>query len=251
MPGIATGSSGRSWNILCDFDGTVTQDDVVDGLLERFGQPGWQALEDDWRAELIGSRECMQRQVALLDVSAQELDDYIDAVQIDPDFPNFADAARSMGYRVSIISDGIDYAIHRILKRHRLSDLPVAANRLMPTTAPRRWRLTSPFEAAGCLSGTCKCARILKARSQPGERALLIGDGRSDFCASGAADFVFAKSRLIEHCRSEGAAHRPIAGFRAALELLPRLDSLAPADPIDDPIDSTHPLYSLANNDSR
>ena len=50
MPGTATGSASRSWNILCDFDGTVTPDDVIDGLLERFGRPGWQELEDDWRA---------------------------------------------------------------------------------------------------------------------------------------------------------------------------------------------------------
>ena len=227
MTGSAAGP-GPGWNILCDFDGTVTPDDVVDGLLERFGQPGWQGLEQQWRANLIGSRECMQRQVALLDVSLEELDHYLDAVQIDPDFQHFVAAARSLGYALSIISDGIDYAIRRILNRHDLSGLPVAANHLMPGATSRRWQLTSPFEAPDCLSGTCKCARIANARSHSGRRVLLIGDGRSDFCASGAADLIFAKPGLIEHCRRSGAAYLPVEGFRTALGLLPRLGSLVP-----------------------
>jgi 2,3-diketo-5-methylthio-1-phosphopentane phosphatase len=229
MPAAATGSARRSWNILCDFDGTITPDDVIDGLLERFGLPGWQGLEDDWRAGRIGSRECMQRQVALLDVSAPELDAYLDAVTIDPDFRDFVDTARRAGHRVSIVSDGIDYAIHRILARHGLNDLPVAANHLEPGVSARRWRLASPFESASCLSGTCKCELVQKARGRNDVPVLLIGDGRSDFCASESVDFVLAKSKLIEHCRTTGTAHLPVAGFARALELLPQLDSLVTA----------------------
>jgi 2-hydroxy-3-keto-5-methylthiopentenyl-1-phosphate phosphatase len=229
MPGTATGSASRSWNILCDFDGTVTPDDVIDGLLERFGRPGWQELEDDWRAGRIGSRECMQRQVELLDVSAAELDAYLDAVPIDPDFGDFVAAARRAGHRVSIVSDGIDYAIHRILTRHGLTDLPVAANRLEPGAADRRWRLASPFESTSCLSGTCKCELVQSARDRDDVPVLLIGDGRSDFCASQSADFVFAKSKLIEHCRTTGAAHSPVTGFAMVLGLLPQLEGFVPA----------------------
>jgi len=228
MPATAAGSAGRSWNILCDFDGTITPDDVIDGLLERFGLPGWQALEDDWRDGRIGSRECMQRQVELLDVSAPDLDDYLDTVQIDTGFGDFVAAAKGRGHSVSIVSDGIDYAIHRILKRHRLFDLPVAANHLLPTTSARRWQLTSPYAEASCLSGTCKCMRIQDARARPARPVLLVGDGRSDFCASESADFVFAKAALLDHCRANGTAHRPIADFRAALALLPELDGLVP-----------------------
>jgi 2-hydroxy-3-keto-5-methylthiopentenyl-1-phosphate phosphatase len=229
MPAPATDSASRSWTILCDFDGTVTLEDVVDGLLERFGQPGWQSLEDDWRAGRIGSRDCMQRQVALLDASVEELNDYIDHVPVDPDFPAFVAAARSAGHQLSIVSDGLDYAIRRILKRHRLADLPVAANSLSPAAAPRRWQLTSPYAAADCMSGNCKCARLQSARAHPDQPVLLIADGRSDFCVSAEADFVFAKSQLITHCRALGTAHEPIADFRAARALLARLDNLAPA----------------------
>jgi len=51
----------------------------------------------------------------------------------------------------------------------------------------------------------------------------LIGDGQSDICIASRADFVFAKSRLLAHCRDVGIAHRPIAGFDDAIALLPDL----------------------------
>ena len=52
---------------------------------------------------------------------------------------------------------------------------------------------------------------------------LLIGDGASDFCVAGEVDLVFAKHRLIEHCRAAGIPYVPITGFADALELLPTL----------------------------
>ncbi|MEN9705034.1 MAG: hypothetical protein RLZZ393_913 [Pseudomonadota bacterium] len=218
-----------NWTILCDFDGTISTEDVIDGLLSRHGLPGWQALEDDWIAGRIGSRECMQGQVGLLDLGRDELDAHLDALAIDPDFPTFVEAVRSRGYVISVVSDGLDYAIQRILRRHGLGDLPVAANRLSERDVPRRWRLESPFGTGACASGTCKCERIGAARQVDAGPVLLVGDGRSDFCASGAADLVFAKGRLARHCHDQRLRHRPIDGFGDALALLPDLDSLLAA----------------------
>ncbi|HEX7370566.1 MAG TPA: phosphatase, partial [Rhodanobacteraceae bacterium] len=75
------------WNILCDFDGTITVEDVTDSLLDRFAAPEWQVLERDWRAGLIGSAECMAGQVALLDASRAEIDAHLAGLRIDPAFP--------------------------------------------------------------------------------------------------------------------------------------------------------------------
>ncbi len=212
----------NSWTILCDFDGTIAVEDVIDSLLDRYGRPGWRELERDWRAGRIGSRECMTGQVALLDMSREELDRHLSGLWIDHAFPAFAAKARELGLPLRIVSDGLDYAIERILARHDLDDLPLAANHLRPAMPPQRWQLSSPFQAAGCRSGTCKCACDERARAG-GARTLLIGDGASDFCAAERVDFVFAKHRLIEHCRASGIPYRPITGFEDALALLPAL----------------------------
>ena len=217
----------QNWTVLCDFDGTIALTDVIDSLLERFGQPGWRELEQDWLAGRIGSRQCMQQQVALLQMSRDELDAHLDSIQIDPAFPAFLEQAASLGLPVGVVSDGMDYAIHRILRRHGIEGLSVAANQLAPAATAGRWLLTSPFEAAGCRSGTCKCAQIRLATPGSQQRALLIGDGTSDFCAAERADFIFAKAKLRDHCKAKALPYRAISGFAEVISLLPQFQEWA------------------------
>ena len=211
------------WTILCDFDGTVSVEDITDSMLERFARPGWQTIEAAWRRGEIGSHDCMAEQVALIDASRDEIDAHLDAMMIDRAFPAFVAEAEQAGLPLAIVSDGLDYAIRRILGSHGLGRLPIIANRL-EDAGPRRWRLDFPHGSPACriAMGNCKCACASRARDGA-RRVLLIGDSASDFCVAAEADLVFAKHRLIEHCRSAGIAYVPITGFADALELLPTL----------------------------
>ncbi len=211
------------WMVQCDFDGTISTEDVTDSLLQRFGRDGWQALEDAWERGEIGSRECMKGQIALLDMDRGALDAHLATLAIDPHFAAFVRAARDGGMPVQVVSDGIDHAIHQVLQRHGLGDLPVIANRLVQT-GPRSWQLQSPWASAHCVraSGNCKCERLAEQKLQV-DRVLYVGDGSSDFCVSGKADFVLAKHRLIDHCRAQGIAHAPFTGFDEALALMQAL----------------------------
>ena len=208
------------WIILCDFDGTISTCDVTDEILARFARPGWERLEDSWRQGRIGSRECMRGQVALLEASADQINQLLDGVQIDPAFPVFVAAAQAAGAALVIVSDGLDWAIRRILARHGLGHLPVIANQLMQSG--QGWQMRSPNASGDCSSGTCKCACAERAAATPGN-TLLIGDGQSDFCVSGDVDFVFAIGKLAAHCRQQGVRFAPIAGFEDAIALLPDL----------------------------
>ncbi|HEX6612428.1 MAG TPA: MtnX-like HAD-IB family phosphatase [Rhodanobacteraceae bacterium] len=211
------------WNILCDFDGTIAIEDATDSLLERFAHPDWARLEREWREGRIGSAECMAGQVALLDASREEIDAHLATLRIDPAFPAFVETVVAAGLTLRVVSDGLDYAIKAILGRYGLSGLPVQANRLVQT-GPRSWKLETPFADPNCRvkSGHCKCVGAVRAHNKHG-RVLLVGDGASDFCAAGEADFVFAKHRLIEHCRHAGIPHVSIVGFADAIGSLPAL----------------------------
>ena len=206
--------SQPKWMIQCDFDGTISQVDVIDSLLERFGQAGWQELETAWENGEIGSRACMQGQVALLDMSQDELHAHLDQIAIDPDFPAFLEQAFALGLPVEVVSDGMDYAIHYILRRYQLDHLlSVAANTLIQTGA-RTWQLQSPHSSVHCVreSGTCKCEQLDRQHRQH-RKVLFVGDGASDYCVSRRANFVLAKSRLIDHCRQQGYAFTPFSTF--------------------------------------
>lgn len=213
------------WTILCDFDGTVTVEDTTDTLLERFGRRGWEVLEADWRGGRINSHDCMAGQVALLDMDHDEFDAHLAERALDPAFADFVDVAHKLGVPIEILSDGLDYAIHNILRRAGLDCLPVTSNRLRQV-ADREWSLEFPNASATCrvASGTCKCARAALAQFAR-KRTLLIGDGASDFCVAETADFVFAKGKLVAHCIAKNIPHAAIDGFADALSLLPALVS--------------------------
>ena len=211
------------WTILCDFDGTISVEDVTDYLLERFAHPDWAILEERWKSGTIGSRDCMSGQIGLIDASRAEIDAFFATMRIDRMFPAFVEAALTARIPIRIVSDGLGLAIESILARHQLEHLPISANRL-DASGGRSWQLSFPHASEGCkvASGMCKCAAVAQARTQR-TKVLLIGDGASDFCVAGAVDLVFAKHRLIEHCRANGLPYVPITGFQDALVLLPSL----------------------------
>lgn len=213
-----------TWRIICDFDGTIAVDDVTDILLERFALPQWRDIEADWLDGRIGSRECMLRQVELLRASPKELDACLDRVAIDSGFAAFVALADRLGCELRVVSDGLDYAINRILSRHRLGHLPVLANRL-EQVGDAHWRLAFPHANEGCAkgSGTCKC-RIATGEDRADlPLRLLIGDGASDYCATNAVHMVFAKDKLLAYCRANDLAHVAFADFTEAARLLEAL----------------------------
>ena len=207
------------WKILCDFDGTIAAEDVTDFLLENFAATAWRDLEQQWEQGLIGSRACMSGQVALLEVTPTVLDETVARVAADPGFRGFVETARRLGMPLTVVSDGLDRVIEAVLRRQKISDVPIRSSRL-ESLGGGKWRLQFPHAAADCRSsaGTCKCA--IAARDP--RRTLLIGDGRSDFCLADAADFVFAKDKLLSYCLQHDIAHAAFKDFAGAKRLLER-----------------------------
>jgi 2-hydroxy-3-keto-5-methylthiopentenyl-1-phosphate phosphatase len=210
------------WTVICDFDGTIADVDVTDELLARFALPAWTEIEADWKAGLITSRDCMERQVKLLRFTRPELERFLEGISIDAGFRDFIAECRWRQLPVRVVSDGIEEVIRSILRRHNLGQLPVTANQLV-ATGGSTYELRFPNANAQCTaaSGTCKCARAMQEPRS--SRVLLIGDGRSDFCLASAADFVFSKSKLTQHCEEQGIAHRSFDRFADIHYLLSEL----------------------------
>jgi 2-hydroxy-3-keto-5-methylthiopentenyl-1-phosphate phosphatase len=187
-------------HVFCDFDGTITIGDATDHVLSNLADPQWLEIEEQWKAGHIGSGACMRAQVGLIRASRDELDAVLDNVAVDPGFVAFRLFCRSRGIPMSVVSDGVDYFVHRILAREGVDDMPVLANRLGFTE--QGFELTSPYSLASCQSnaGTCKCS-LVKTQSGP---SIFVGDGRSDFCVSSKPDYVFAKGRLADFCTERG-----------------------------------------------
>lgn len=215
--------------IICDFDGTIAVNDVTDILLERFALPEWREIEEEWKAGRIGSRECMLRQVDLLRADIQDIDECLDAVAIDPAFPDFVKLAWQHGVDLWVVSDGLDYAVRRVLRRFALHTLPIFANHL-ELVGSDRYRLSFPHASDACSkgSGTCKC-RIATMTERSPDLRILIGDGASDYCVATSVHLALAKDDLLSHCRANNLPHVAFADFAEAARLLGDLLRQPPA----------------------
>lgn len=212
------------WHFALDFDGTICPVDVTDFILERFAAPAWHEIEAEWERGDITTRECLRRQVDLIDASPADIDAALSEIRLDPAFPAFVSTALAAGASVSIISDGFDHFIRALLAANG-TRLPFSANRLLHLGG-RRWAAQFGPRTPDCPNGSCKCI----AAGETARRVILVGDGRSDFCLAQHADFVLAKGRLGTFCRENALPHQAIAGFDEALAWLARtpLPSLSP-----------------------
>jgi 2,3-diketo-5-methylthio-1-phosphopentane phosphatase len=191
---------------LCDFDGTVTREDVIDRILEEFADPMWMDIEQSWINGEIGSRDCLALQTRLIKAKERDLLDFVEGIGIDESFVDFVRYCKGKAIEIVILSDGIDRFIKSILNRYGLNDIRVFSNSLESTNGC--FEMFFPYFREDCRtrSGICKC-KIMEELSIPGDVKILVGDGRSDFCLAGKADLTFAKSDLLDFCRVEKIFH--------------------------------------------
>lgn len=196
--------------VFVDFDGTISLEDTTDVILEQFADPKWQQIEVDWLSGRIGSRDCLARQIDLVRASPEALDAICDDIPIDPHFSEFVALCRQHKVDFVVVSDGLDRVVTKMLKRSGIS-VPVLANHLHYLGSDR-WRLEFPHASATCRTkaGNCKCHALT---NDPAGVRVLIGDGRSDFCAADAADLVIAKGVLAEHCQTNGITYTVFGNF--------------------------------------
>ena len=203
--------------VFVDFDGTISLEDTTDVILERFADPKWQKVEADWLSGRIGSRDCLARQIDLVRASPDALDAVCEDVPLDPHFSEIVALCRRHGVELIVISDGLDRIVTKMLARIGVN-VPVLANHL-EYLGDNRWRLGFPYASSDCRAGAgnCKCLALTK---DPAGVRILIGDGRSDFCAADTADLVIAKGALAEHCQTSGITYTVFGNFAGATTVL-------------------------------
>jgi 2-hydroxy-3-keto-5-methylthiopentenyl-1-phosphate phosphatase len=208
--------------ILCDFDGTIVEQDVSEELLASHGSPEWKAIDDEFTRGEIGSRECAERQVKLLRGSAEELTAAaLERYDVDPTFAPFVAWCHDHGIAVSVVSDGFGFYIDAMLRAAGVEDIPVITNRTVFDGGPPRLEL--PFahpECVGC--GTCKRNAVLDARERRGTPVAFVGEGHTDRYGALYADLVFAKKHLPRLCDEMGIAYvrwETFDDIRMALEV--------------------------------
>jgi len=204
--------------IYCDFDGTVTKKDSVNEFFDQYTGGKWLASEKLWIEGKISSRENAIIQVGQLkNVSQKQLDDYINEIEIDDYFLDFVEFVKSKNIKLTILSDGFDLFIQKVLERHNL-DIPYYANKLIYKDG--EFSIEFPYYNENCdkKAGMCKCQKVKE------DKFCYIGDGTSDLCIVSKADFLFASKKLHQYCKENNIRHSHFTSFRNIIDVLKERD---------------------------
>lgn len=194
--------------VAIDFDGTITEMDVVDGLLVQFAQgKEWIDIEKQWANGLISSKDCMIQQLERIRVQSDDLYGFLEQIDLDPGFGNLKSYLDRQQIPLVILSDGFDLFIDHILSYRGFHNISFRANKIRHVND--RLIPEFPYWTNTCSKcGHCK-QKTLAEIKRIVDKVVFIGDGLSDRCALSACDHVFAKHKLKKYCDENNILYQP------------------------------------------
>jgi 2-hydroxy-3-keto-5-methylthiopentenyl-1-phosphate phosphatase len=202
-------SRGRT--LVIDFDGTVTQEDLLDEIASRFGDPVvYQEVEDGLDEGRMPLREVITREFRPVTKPLEEIVAWeLESVSIRPGFRELVELAQDRGWRFVIVSSGFHELIEPILE-HEGVQVELHANRVDPR--PDGWRVLWQYDER-CDSCGESCKRSIVQEFAGGDELVYVGDGYSDRCAAEASDRVFATKGLARYLEERGIPYERFDDF--------------------------------------
>ncbi len=198
--------------IFVDFDGTITENDLLDRIAQTFGDPDvYREVDERLDEGSITLHEVLRREFEPVRAPLDEVVSWvIDNTAVRAGFGELVGLARRRGWRLIVLSSGFLELIEPVLAREGLTDVELLANRVDP--APSGWRVHFRDESfCPVCAEPCKRAAVLGEADQG--VSVYVGDGFSDRCGARASDVVFARRGLADYLGGEGLPFEPFDDF--------------------------------------
>ena len=202
--------------VFCDFDGTISESDLIVSIARAFAPAAAAAVLPAVAAGALTVRAAVDAMIGAVPAAAfgRVRAFALAAVKIRPGFPEFVSLCADRGWPLFVVSGGFDFFVEPALAPYA-GRLECFTNRVGERDGRLRVVWPHPCDElcanrGGC--GLCKPA-LLRRLAPPGALRVLVGDGVTDLPAARAADFIFARDRLLAECRRLGLAHAPFDTF--------------------------------------
>jgi Haloacid Dehalogenase superfamily, subfamily IB, phosphoserine phosphatase-like/2,3-diketo-5-methylthio-1-phosphopentane phosphatase len=188
--------------VFCDFDGTVCLQDVGEQFFREFtGEKAEASVRHLLTGEITMQMWLTELCEAIPSIDQNEFISFVDQFSVDPHFAGFISFCKERDIPLTILSDGLDMYVERLLSNAGLTQVPFFANHA--EFVGKRLKVSFPYTDAECsLCGNCKRNHMLNT-SADDDVIVYVGDGYSDRCPVRYADFVFAKRHLIKYCQQQ------------------------------------------------
>ena len=208
--------------IQCDFDGTITEDDMGFLLLDSFASKDWRRLLTEYREGRISVGRFNTSAFAMVKADRQTLLKFVKSkVKIRAGFHKLLAYCRRKGFRFIIVSNGLVFYIEGILQHTGIDNIDILAAKTNFTTkgidakyiGPRGKQIRDGFKET--------YTRLFLSR---GYRVVYIGNGISDTLPARQAHHIFATGELLTYCKETHLAYTPFVDLNDivnGLEVLP------------------------------
>ena len=197
--------------IQCDFDGTITEDDISFVLLDAFAKGDWRAINKLYSDGKITVGEFNERAFGLVRASKKAMLNYLkDKVKVRPGFQKLVELCQKKGIRLVIVSNGLDFYIKKALEDMGLRNLEYHAAETRFHANILKVRYIGPdgsFVASGYKE------KYVNQYLNEGYHVVYIGNGTSDLSPARGAHQIFATESLLKSCQSNGITCIPFTSF--------------------------------------
>jgi len=209
--------------VQCDFDGTITRQDVSFLILEAFADGNWRQLLDEYREGRISVGIFNTRAFAMVKADKQTLLQLVfrkNKGEIRNGFNELLACCSRKGFKFVIVSNGLDFYIEAILRALGVENIEffAAHTRFRPQglevkyIGPDGNQLEDSFKEA--------YTRLFLSQ---GYRVIYMGNGISDSFPARQAHHIFATGDLLDYCQQTNLNCVPFADLSdvvRGLELL-------------------------------
>jgi 2-hydroxy-3-keto-5-methylthiopentenyl-1-phosphate phosphatase len=201
-------------DIFCDFDGTISMNDMIGQILLHFAPEAARPIIDRVVSQTVCVKEGVEQMFALLPSSRYEemVQFAVATTKLRPGFASLVRSVIGRGGRFVVVSGGFDFFVLPALAGvHGLVD--VHCNRL-DTTGPFLRVVWDTLCDTSCDGGCGLCKpTLLRRLRRSGVPVMAIGDGVTDVKLARLADGVFARDKLVQVAEREGIPYTPFETF--------------------------------------
>jgi len=188
--------------LVLDWDGTVTERDTLELVIDRFGDIATYRRTGALMGRDLSHDEALAQSFRTVRAPLDEVVGWVvDTVRVRAGFRELVDRHRPL-----VVSSGFRELIDPVLAREGV-ELEVLANRV--DARPDGWRI-SFREQSRCAT----CGEPCKRSVLPAGEVTYVGDGYSDHCAALAAARVFATGELANYLDERGVPYQRFGDLR-------------------------------------
>lgn len=208
--------------IFVDFDGTITEMDSLQLVLDTFASKEWREIEDLVTSGILPEKKALQSEFLLLHEPPDKVLQFLqNHATIDPYFTDFVQFCEENHIPITILSGGFVPFIKTILQKYNLAHLPIHANNFHYEN--RTWNIIpNPGPKINNHCNHCKTYHLLRSKNQK-NFVIYIGDGNTDRCPARNAHIVFAKNSLANYLDQEKRFYYKYENFADVIPILEEL----------------------------